>query len=123
MACEKILIVEDEGILAINLKINLSELGYRVLDISPTGEQAVRLAQTLLPDLIVMDIKLAGEIDGIDAAKQIVKDRNVPILFLSAHSDNATYRRAMEIKPAGFLKKPVEDNMWSFVISEALKTA
>ncbi|NIR12687.1 MAG: response regulator, partial [Desulfobacterales bacterium] len=69
MACEKILIVEDEGILAINLKINLSELGYRVLDISPTGEQAVRLAQTLLPDLIVMDIKLAGEIDGIDAAK------------------------------------------------------
>jgi DNA-binding NarL/FixJ family response regulator len=121
MPGQKILIVEDEGILALNLKITLTELGYEVLDISPTGEQAIELAYDLSPDLVIMDIKLAGSLDGIEAAAIIRRNTQVPIMFLSAHSDTATYNKAMSLNPAGFLKKPVEEYCWGYLIEEALQ--
>lgn len=121
MAGRKILIVEDEGILALNLKMILSELGHEVLGISPTGEEGIRLAQDLCPDLVIMDIRLAGDIDGIEAATRIRQYSNTPIMFLTAHSDSSTYHRAMTVKPVGFLKKPVEDSVWSNLIEEALQ--
>jgi CheY-like chemotaxis protein len=87
----KLLIVEDEGILAMNLRTILSDLGYQVLGISTTGERAVELAYELLPDLVIMDIKLAGDIDGIEAARRIKNNIGSHIIFLSAHTDDATY--------------------------------
>jgi len=120
MPGQKILIVEDEGILALNLKMTLADLGYIVLGVIPTGEEAIELAINQCPDLILMDIKLAGCIDGIEAAIRIRRDADIPVMFLSAHSDTATYHKAMETNPVGFLKKPVDENRWGYIIEDAL---
>ena len=109
MALKKILIVEDEAIPALNIKMSLEDQGYKIVDIVATGEEAVELTGQTIPDLVLMDIALAGEMDGIEAAEQIVKQFKVPILYITAHADKGTVARAWNTKPVGLLEKPVED--------------
>ncbi len=102
-----ILIVEDESIIAMDIKLKLEDYGYRVLGIVSDGEEAVKLAAELRPDLVLMDIILNGSIDGIDASKSILA-LEIPVLYLTSHSDKATIQRAKENPASGYLVKPFE---------------
>jgi CheY-like chemotaxis protein len=84
---DRILIVEDEKILAADLEKKLCGLGYRVDGIAASGEEAVRLAQERLPNLVVMDIRLSGTMDGVEAARHIQRNTGIPIVYLTAYSD------------------------------------
>lgn len=103
-----ILIVEDEAIIAKCLSMDLEEKGYSVLKYVPSGEKAVESAKSDNPDIIFMDIHLAGEIDGIEAAKEIVKQKKIPILFMTAFSESDLKARAKDVKPVAYLNKPVD---------------
>ena len=103
MIKEKILIVEDEKIIAIDLQRRLKRFGYQVLDIVSTGQEAINLAVEYLPDLVIMDIMLEktdqSPIDGIDAALEIHSKHDIPVLFLTAYADEKTLERAKEAQP------------------------
>jgi len=103
-----ILIVEDEFITALDLKNNLEEMGYRVSAIVATGESAIDTAGELKPDIILMDIALCGKMNGITAAEKIKELYHIPVIFLTAHSDDATFERAKETDPFGYIVKPFD---------------
>ena len=103
---KRVLVVEDEGIVAMDLGAMLPRMGYEVVGTSATGEGALSLAAEHNPDLILMDIVLRGEMDGIEAARRITEQIAVPVLYLTAHSDRATLDRATETSPYGYVVKP-----------------
>ena len=103
----RILVVEDEGIIAQDIKATLEKLGYAVPAIAVVGEEAIEKAIELKPDLVLMDIALWGGMDGVTAAGQIRQHLDIPIVFLTAHSDHATLQRAKEAGPYGYLVKPL----------------
>ena len=103
----KIMLVEDEAIVAKYLKMELEEEGYLVLDYIPTGEAAVEKAGLHKPDVVLMDIKLAGEMDGVAAAEIITREYGIPIIFMTSYSKLEITKRAREMKPAGYFNKPV----------------
>ncbi|MCC7557133.1 MAG: response regulator [Methanobacteriaceae archaeon] len=105
MAGEKILVVEDEEITVEDLVDTLELLGYDVVAAVPSGEEAVEKAGELLPDLVLMDIELEGEIDGIMSAKQIKEERDIPIVFLTAYSDEKTIEKLKLVEPEGYILK------------------
>ncbi len=109
MKSTRILVVEDEQIVAEDLKMTLEGLGYIVAGIASSGEKAIELAGTEKPDLILMDIMLAGKMDGIEAAEKIQARMNVPLIYLTAYSDDATLERAKRTKPYSYLIKPFEE--------------
>lgn len=109
IAPPSILLVEDEGIVAHDLEETLTRLGYRVSGIASEGAQAVRMAQELQPELVVMDVSLRGEIDGIQAARLIQERSRVPVIFLTGHSDPATLQRAVLTGPLGYIVKPFQE--------------
>lgn len=101
-----ILIVEDEGITALDLKINLESIGYEIIDIVDNGEDAITVAAEKRPDLTIMDIRLKGEINGIEASKKIM-DLGMPVIYLTANTDDETFKEALEISPSyAFIGKP-----------------
>ena len=102
----RLMIVEDEFVVACDLCDTLEGLGYSVVAVVATGEEAVLTAQTVCPTAILMDIRLAGNIDGIQAAAKIRRDHDIPIVFLSAHSSEETLKRATATVPDGYLVKP-----------------
>ncbi|NIM18554.1 MAG: response regulator [Candidatus Aminicenantes bacterium] len=104
----KILIAEDETIVALDIKKKLVKLGYNVTDIVSTGEEAIEKAGETTPDLILMDISLEGDMDGIEAAKRIRSRYDIPIIYLTAHSDKKTLDRAKVTEPWGYIVKPFE---------------
>lgn len=104
-----ILIVEDEAVVAADLGAKLERAGYRCVAIAADGEDAVESAKSLAPDLVLMDIRLAGPMDGIRTAERIQASRNIPIVYLTAHSDMATLRRAAATEPFGYILKPFEE--------------
>lgn len=108
-ASPSILIVEDEVIVAEDVRRRLEELGYRVTGIVSRGDQALSQVRRTHPDLILMDIGLKGTVDGIEAAKAILQEEDIPIVFASAYSDDATLRRAKTIDPFGFVLKPFDE--------------
>ena len=116
----KILIVEDENIIALYIKASLLKAGYGVVAIVVSGEEAVESAAIHQPDLILMDIGLQGSIDGIEAARQIVEQSNVPIVFLTAHIDRDTLNRAKATDPFGYLVKPCNNHNLIITIEIAL---
>lgn len=120
MTPHSLLIVEDEIILAKDLECRLKELGYQVVGIVSTGLAAIAAAEQLLPDLILMDIRLAGKMDGIDAALEICKHHDIPVIFLSAYADDQTRQRAETLKPHGFLSKLTPDHHLYTAIEAAL---
>lgn len=102
----RILIVEDERIVAMDLAGTLTELGYSVAGMASRGEEAIEKAQQLNPHLILMDVRLAGKIDGIQAAQTIREHQDVPVVYLTAHADSDTLRRAANSEASGYLVKP-----------------
>jgi two-component system, cell cycle response regulator len=104
-----ILLVEDEGIVARDLEETLTRLGYHVSGIASEGAQAVAMAEKLQPQLVVMDVSLRGELDGIQAARLIQQRSHVPIIFLTGHSDTETLHRAVLTGPLGYLIKPFQE--------------
>ncbi|MBD2446167.1 response regulator [Nostoc sp. FACHB-152] len=116
----KVLIVEDEYILAINLQESLESLGYIVVDIADSGEAAIEKANELHPNLILMDIRLRGEIDGIDAAEQIWEQLQIPVIYVTGHSDQSTVERATLTFPFGYILKPVREQELYVAIQTAL---
>ena len=116
----KILVVEDEGIIALDIKTSLMEAGYGVAAIVVSGEEAVKSAVIYQPDLILMDIRLHGAIDGIEAARQIRMQSNVPIVFLTAYTDRDTLNRAKATDPFGYLIKPFDEHNLIITIEIAL---
>jgi two-component system cell cycle sensor histidine kinase/response regulator CckA len=106
IAAKNILVVEDEGLIAMDLQLRLEGFGYVVPGIAKTADQAVQLNALHLPDLILMDIHLKGERDGIQAAEEIRRKYDVPIVFVTAHTDPATIVRANMTEPVGYVVKP-----------------
>ncbi|MEW6593225.1 MAG: response regulator [Candidatus Hadarchaeota archaeon] len=109
MAAEKIMIVEDEILIAMEIQRKLNNLGYTVTDVVSSGEEAVQTAGTAQPDLVLMDIKLAGEMDGVEAATRIHDRYDIPIVYLTAHTDEKTLQRAKLAQPFGYLVKPFSE--------------
>jgi PAS domain S-box-containing protein len=105
----RVLIVEDETIIALDVQGILNGLGYEIAGIAGTGETAVEKARTLKPDIILMDILLAGQMDGIEAAREIRKTNDIPIIYLTANADQATVDRARDTQPYAYLNKPIHE--------------
>jgi len=106
----KVLIVEDEAITAMCLKIDLERYGAVTLNPVATGKEAVRLAKKEKPDLILMDIRLNEEMDGIEAATKILNHRNIPIIFMTGFTTDTIKKRATKLHPLDFLEKPIDMN-------------
>lgn len=103
-----ILLVEDEPIVAKDIENCLKKLGHTILGIASEGEKALKMIETLKPDLILMDITLKGEMDGIDVANRI-KDNNIPVVFLTANTDKSTFEKAKLSEPYGYIIKPFKE--------------
>ncbi|TAK79203.1 MAG: hybrid sensor histidine kinase/response regulator, partial [Gammaproteobacteria bacterium] len=116
----KVLVVEDEAITAMDLQRNLQKLGYKVPAIVSSGEEAIAAAKKFNPDLIVMDIVLKGNLDGIAAANEIVRHFHIPIVFITAYADTNTFDRAKFSIPYGYLTKPFEYNDLRIAVALAL---
>lgn len=117
----KILVVEDEQIVALDIKAMLQRLGYAVTGLAPTGEAAISRAELTRPDLVLMDIKLRGEMDGVEAGKVIKERFGIPVIYLTANTDHETYERAMATGPLGYLQKPFELEVLAATIARALE--
>jgi PAS domain S-box-containing protein len=105
----RLLIVEDEGIVAKDLQQKLQTWGYHVVGIASSGEEALHGAEELRPDLILMDVRLRGHVDGIQAARTIGSQLGIPVIYLTAFSDDETLQRATDSEPFGYVTKPVRD--------------
>ncbi|MBN2001628.1 response regulator [candidate division KSB1 bacterium] len=102
-----ILIVEDEALTALYLKLELERAGYRVCNTVATGEEAILCATKDQPDIILMDIRLAGNINGIEAAQTIRSNNDVPIIFMTGYHEEKLRERAKPLNPLGYFIKPV----------------
>src|SRR5271157_3346196 len=106
----KILVVEDEAIVAMDIADTLRKLEYGITDTVPSGERAIASVKENRPDLIFMDIGLEGPLDGIETAAQIRSQYNIPVIFLTAFVDEKTLDRAKGTVPAGYITKHFEEN-------------
>jgi PAS domain S-box-containing protein len=106
----KLMIVEDEVLIAMHLEETLARMGYEISGRASSGEEAVRMTRELHPDLILMDIGMPGRLDGIDASKKIKAELDIPVVFLTAHADDKLIERASEVEPAGYVLKPFKDS-------------
>ena len=116
-----ILIVEDELLIAENLAMKLKKLEYNVIDIVSSGQAAIKKVQKCVPDLILMDIAIKGQIDGIETASLIQENHQIPIIFLTAYADNKTLERAATVGCYGYILKPFQDRELHASIKMALK--
>lgn len=114
------MIVEDEGITAFGMAASLEEMGYTVVSTVLTGEEAVRKAEGEKPDLILMDINLSGKMDGIEAACQMRSRLNIPVVYITAHSEDTIFQRAKDTNPFGYIVKPFDDRELRIAIEMAL---
>ena len=115
----RILVVEDETIIAMDIAMQLRGLGYEPLGPAHSGEQAVALAGELRPDLVLMDVTLAGSIDGIEAALAIRSKYDIDSVFLSAFDGEKNIKRAQSARPKGYLAKPYDE----YELGDVLKLA
>lgn len=120
MSNARILIVEDEQIVAMDIQSTLESLGYKIVGQADNGPEAILKAAELHPDLVLMDIGLKGEIDGIEAATQIRAQFDLPVIFLTAFANQSTLERAREAEPFGYILKPFEENDLTIAIEMAL---
>src|SRR6185295_4388763 len=105
----RIMIVEDERITAEDIHDILAHLGYAVTAVVSSGEDAIREAGRTKPDLVMMDIRIQGEMDGIETARQIREQFDIPVIYLTAHADRETLDRAKLAEPLGYLIKPFQE--------------
>jgi len=117
----RILVVEDEAIVALGIQASLERLGYEVVGLAGTGREALALAETVRPGLVLMDVMLeGGGMDGIDTAGELHERFNLPVVYLSAATDEKTLERAKHTDPFGYLTKPFKDHELSLTIEVAL---
>jgi len=102
----KILVVEDEMIIGAKISMQLTSLGYEVTGILPRGEEAILHVQENKPDIVLLDISLNGKLNGIETAEALQQNGNIPVIYLTANSDEATFNRAKSTKPYAFITKP-----------------
>jgi two-component system, response regulator PdtaR len=121
MAIRKVLIVEDDNVILSIEKWRLSNLGYEICGSAGTGAEAMEYVAHMQPDIVLMDITLNGVMDGIETAGQIKKNFNIPVIFVSSHSDGEILSRARAVNPDGFIKKPFDDDSLRIAIELALK--
>jgi CheY-like chemotaxis protein len=120
VSATKVLIVEDEGIVAEDLKGHLTLMGYDVVGTAYSGKQAVALATESRPDIVLMDVALPGGMDGIATAERMHETIDVPIIFITAYADEKTLERATAIEPFGYLIKPFDERELHATIATAL---
>jgi two-component system, response regulator PdtaR len=116
----KILIVEDEAVIALELEASVKALGYDVVDVADNGDDAIRLVEQHKPNLILMDIRIKGDKDGIDTAAIIKELYDIPIIFSTAHMDEDRLKRAKITLPYGFILKPIQERDIRITIEMAL---
>ena len=116
----KVLVVEDEAIVAQAIRMTLQDKGYEVVGVAGTSEKALGLVEEHEPHLIIMDISIQGDTDGIETARIVRERTGTPVVFLTAYSDDATLDRAREAEPNGFLLKPLDDRSLLPTIEMAL---
>jgi len=116
----RVLIVEDETIIAMDIQYVLENSGFHVSDIVSTGEESIEKASLMHPDVILMDIKLKGKMDGVNAAKKIYKKFQIPILYVSAYDNDKALKNLQSVKCFGFLNKPFEENELKTAIKAVL---
>ena len=104
----KILIAEDEAIIAQCLKMELELDGYDVCSFVASGEEAIVEVKEKNPDVVLMDINLSGKIDGIEAAKKIIRHKYIPIIFMTGYTESDFYKKAQEVNHFAYFEKPVE---------------
>jgi CheY-like chemotaxis protein len=117
----RLLVVEDDPIVSLAMQRELEAFGYAVVASTDKGEDAVLLAETLEPDLVVMDVQLRGRMDGIAAAKAIRDRVGTPVLFVTAHAEGGTRAAIEAVAPAGIVRKPYSSDELDFAISIALQ--
>ena len=120
MVNTKIMIVEDEKIVAMDIKSSLENLGYTVPAIAASGEAALKKVAETQPDLVLMDIHLKGDMDGVETADKIRGDFNIPVIYLTANADNNTLQRAKVTEPYGYILKPFEEKELNISIEMAI---
>jgi DNA-binding response OmpR family regulator len=123
MSKETILVVEDETLVGLELKEDLERMGYFVPEVIESGESVVQAVARYQPDLVLMDVRLRGSLDGIDAAYQAKAEFDLPVIYLTAFSDADTLRRAAMTSPDGFLLKPFDERELAANIKIALSRA
>ena len=117
----RILIVEDETIIAMELAARLEKFGYEISGITDTGEEAVEIARESAPDIILMDVILKGRIDGVEAVRRMRKEKlSIPVVYITAYSDKKTFSRASKTSPYAFLLKPFEEYTLRDTVQKAL---
>ncbi len=104
----KILVVEDDRYVAIYIKQTLESFGFDAIEIAVSGEEAIQKAKEMNSDVVLMDIVLKGKMDGIEAAEIIKEQLGIPIIYLTAYSDDKMVKRAKATKPVGYLLKPFQ---------------
>jgi CheY-like chemotaxis protein len=120
MTGSKIMVVEDEAITAMYIKSSLAKMGYTVCGTASSGSDAIKQAELMSPDIIIMDISLKGDMDGVEAAALIRKSFDIPIIYLTAHTDNGTVGRAKESEPYSYILKPFRERELNIAIEIAL---
>jgi len=116
----RILIVEDESIIALDIRDRLESLGYAIAGATSFGQEAIQMAAETRPSVVLMDIRLKGAMDGVQAAEQIRARFDIPVVYLTAYSDETTLQRAKVTEPFGYLLKPFEDRELHIAIAVAL---
>src|SRR5207253_8281978 len=106
----RVLVVEDDATTALFVKGVLGQLGYEVTGVASTGAEGIKYAESGQPHVIILDISLAGGMTGIQAGDWIRQNLDIPIIFVTAHSDEATLRQAQAVEPYGFVLKPFDKN-------------
>jgi len=105
----KILVVDDEAIITMQLEERLSTMGYAVIGMAASGEEAVEKARRLQPDLVLMDIVMPGRMNGIDAAEIIITDLQIPVIFVTSYADDKIIEKAKHVQPSGYIVKPFNE--------------
>ena len=117
---KSIMVVEDESVVALHISEMLNRMGYNVTATADSGEDAIKKAEEIRPDIVLMDIVLKGEMDGIEAAGQIHSRFNIPVIFLTAYGDEQTLERAKITEPYGYVLKPFKERELRIAIEIAL---
>ncbi len=120
MSGATIFIVEDDRIIAEDIRASLEDSGYRVAGIAASGEEALLQVKRQRPDLVLMDVILAGPLDGIETARRMVAELSLPVVYLTSHTDRSILQRARETEPFGYLVKPFDDHGLAITIDMAL---
>ncbi|WP_103069818.1 LytR/AlgR family response regulator transcription factor [Aquimarina sediminis] len=117
----KVLIVEDEFSIALDIKISLEKLEYFVVGIASSYTEAMKYASETIMDVVVMDVNISGDKNGIETAEEIYQKYKIPVVFLTAYGDDTTFKDALQTKPFGFLLKPFKIKELSFALQIALQ--